>query len=89
MKTLVVVLMIIGIIFVAIGFIKTNQNCPPPIIQYRYIPKTFNEEQNTQIPILSIYGKMFSDASPWQENVGYATSNFDKNLRKPENTYVR
>jgi len=81
MKTLIITLMIVGIIFIAIGYINTNQNCPPPIVQYRYIPRTFDEEQNNQLPILSVYGKMFDNPTPWQNNAGYA-NNFDTNLIK-------
>tara|TARA_B110000967_G_C18825345_1_gene531021 strand:+ start:928 stop:1185 length:258 start_codon:yes stop_codon:yes gene_type:complete len=75
MKSLVVVLLIISIIFVAVGYIKSNQKCPPPIVQFRYIPKTFKEEQSTSIPILSQYGSMFKNRSPWQESVGYISNN--------------
>ena len=72
MKALVFLLMFIGFVFVVIGFVKTNQECPPPIVQFRYIPKTFNEEQNVQVPVSSIFGKMFNDITPWQEKAGYA-----------------
>jgi hypothetical protein len=74
MKSLVFLFMLIGFVFVVIGFVKTNQQCPPPIVQFRYIPKTFNEEQNVQVPVTAVFGKMFNDASPWQETVGYATN---------------
>jgi hypothetical protein len=72
MKALVFLLMFVGFVFVVIGFVKTNQECPPPIVQFRYIPKTFNEEQNVRVPVTSIFGKMFSDITPWQEKAGYA-----------------
>ena len=72
MKTLVFLLMFIGFVFVVIGFVKTNQTCPPPIVQFRYIPKTFNEEQNVQVPVTSIFSKMFNNTTPWQERAGYA-----------------
>ena len=78
MKALVFLLMFIGFVFVVIGFVKTNQECPPPIVQFRYIPKTFNEEQTVQKPITAVFGSMFNDASPWQESVGYATNKDDK-----------
>ena len=74
MKSLVVVLLIISIIFVAVGYIKSNQKCPPPIVQFRYIPRTFKEEQSTSIPILSQFGSMFKNRSPWQESVGYISN---------------
>jgi hypothetical protein len=72
MKALVFLLMFIGFVFVVIGFVKTNQTCPPPIVQFRYIPKTFNEEQNVQVPVTAIFSKMFNDTTPWQDRAGYA-----------------
>lgn len=79
MKSIVFLLMLVGFVFIVIGFVKTNQQCPPPIVQFRYIPKTFNEEQSVQTPLTSIFGTMFDKSSPWQEAVGYATAdNNDK-----------
>jgi hypothetical protein len=72
MKALVFLLMFIGFVFVVIGFVKTNQTCPPPIVQFRYIPKTFNEEQNVQVPVMAIFSKMFNNTTPWQDRAGYA-----------------
>ena len=86
MKSLVFLFMLIGFVFIAIGFIKTNQQCPPPIIQFRYIPKTFNEEQNSQVPLTSIFGKMFNDSSPWQQSVSLSTQDEQNNNNvKPNN----
>jgi len=67
MKALVFLLMFIGFVFVVIGFVKTNQTCPPPIVQYRYIPKIFNEEQNVKVPVTAIFSKMFNDTTPCQD----------------------
>ena len=78
MKSIVFLLMLVGFVFVVIGFVKTNQECPPPIVQFRYIPKTFNEEQTVQKPVTAVFGTMFNDASPWQESVGFATNKGNK-----------
>ena len=34
MKSLVLLLLLIGITFMIMGYVKTNQQCPPPIIKY-------------------------------------------------------
>lgn len=52
-----------------IGYIKTNQKCPPPIIEYRYYPKTFNQQMESETPVSMIFGKMFSDKTPWIRNL--------------------
>ena len=47
MKSIILLLAIIGIIIVCSGYIQNNLQCPPPIVQYRYIEKTFDQEQDT------------------------------------------
>ena len=67
MKTLILLLAIAGIIFVASGYVNSNLQCPPPKIEYRYVTKSFNDEQNDRQPLMSIAGisNMFNEDSPW------------------------
>ena len=65
MRSIILLFLFIGIIFMVIGYIKTNQKCPPPIVEYRYYPKTFNQQMENEVPISMIYGKMFKDKTPW------------------------
>ena len=65
MKSLILLLIFVGVIFMTIGYIKSNQMCPPPIVKFRYYPKTFEQEMNNPVPVLSIFGKMFSENQPW------------------------
>lgn len=76
MKSIILLLAMIGIIMIAVGYIQNNLQCPPPRIEYRYIPKTFTEEQNSQTPLLAIAGikSMFEDDTPWIQTNSYATS---------------
>ena len=69
MRSLIILLFLIGVIMIVYDIQKDN--CPPPRIEYRYIPKTFEEEQLEQLPILGIYGDLFTKATPWTESVGY------------------
>lgn len=79
MKSIILLFMLIGVIFIAVGYVKTNEQCPPPVVEYRYIPKTFEDEQNELTPLFSVFGKMFTNASPWQNYVGYSSeNNFNK-----------
>ena len=59
------ILVIIGIIFCIIGVTESYYSCPPNITTYRYIPRTFKEEQDSPIPITEIFNSMFNDPSPW------------------------
>lgn len=75
MKSIILVMAIIGIILIAVGYVKNNLQCPPPKIEYRYISKTFDDEQNVNTPILSVGGmySMFENDSPWIADNSYAT----------------
>ena len=76
MKSIVLVLAMVGIILLAVGYVKSNLQCPPQKIEYRYISKTFEDDQNVNTPILSVNGmySMFEDDSAWIQNRSYASS---------------
>jgi hypothetical protein len=65
MKSLVFLLMLIGFVFITIGVVRSNQHCPPPKVQYRYIPKTFEQQQREEPHLTSTYRDMFEKDSPW------------------------
>jgi hypothetical protein len=75
MKAIILLIAMIGIVMIAAGFIQNNLQCPPPRVEFRYIPKTFNEEQQVHTPLLSMSGiyDMFEKDSPWIEERSYAT----------------
>jgi hypothetical protein len=81
MKAVVLILALIGIILLSVGYVKSNLQCPPPKIEYRYIPKTFDDEQDVHTPVLSVGGmySMFEDDSPWIQDRSYATSDVKYN----------
>jgi hypothetical protein len=81
MNSFVFLFLLIGIMMMFIGYLKSNQSCPPPIVEYRYIPRSFEDEQVLETPVLSIFGKMFSDVSPWEREVGYSTFSEQTTLR--------
>ena len=76
MKSIILILAVIGIICIAAGYIQNNLQCPPPRIQYRYIDKTFEQEQNNTEPILSVAGmsSMFENSDPWMQVNGSISS---------------
>jgi hypothetical protein len=66
MNPILLLLLIIGITFVATAFVKAQSKCPPPKIIYRYIPKNtldvqFGEDNNPS----DIYKDMFLKSNPW------------------------
>lgn len=76
MKSLILFFFFLGIIFIVMG--QNNNSCPPPRVEYRYIPRTFDQEQYDRTPILATYGKLFTEASPWEESIGYPGTFFNK-----------
>lgn len=77
MKSIILIFALVGIILFVSGYVKSNLQCPPPRIEYRYIPKTFDDDQNVNTPILSISGmyKMFENDDAWIQDNSYATFN--------------
>jgi hypothetical protein len=58
-------LMTIGLIFVTINLTIMYKECPEEKIVYRYIPRTFEEEQSEPVPPSEIYYDLFNNPSPW------------------------
>jgi len=77
MKSIILILALIGIILFAVGYVKSNLQCPPTKVEYRYINKSFEDEQNVRTPILSLSGMytMFEDDDAWTQDNSYATFN--------------
>ena len=81
-RFIVLVLILVGIIFIVIELTKSYNTCPEKQIEYRYLPRTFKEEQESSVPINDIYGTMFDQASPW---VGSFTKQENMRVLRDEN----
>jgi len=64
-KSFVLLLFLIGIILIVIGYTKSKMKCPPPKIEYRFVPRSFYEEQLSPDNISLRFQNMFSQNSPW------------------------
>ena len=65
MKFLLITLLFLGFMFIVVGYIQAKQQCPPAKIEYRYVPRTFVEEQEDPTPVTEIFAKMFFEPTPW------------------------
>lgn len=67
MRIVLITLLIISLTLIVIGYLRSNQlnKCPPPRVEYRYIPRTFEEEQMDPTSVTEIHSKMFFEKSPW------------------------
>jgi hypothetical protein len=67
--------MILSILTLTIGIIliiltlKNDKVCPPPKIQYRFVPRTFKEEQESPVKVTEIFSSMFEKPSPFLNRV--------------------
>jgi len=45
MRSFAILLLLIGIVMVVIGYTTVQIKCPPPRIEYRFLPRSFLDEQ--------------------------------------------
>lgn len=57
--------MFVAVIMIFVGYINATHHCPPRKIEYRYVPRTFIEEQEDPTPVTDIFAKMFFTQQPW------------------------
>ena len=67
MKAIIILLSFIGIVSIVIGYINQIKTCPPAKVEYRYIPRTFEDEQNDPVKVTQLFKNMF-DA--WTRGTG-------------------
>ena len=63
------IILITGIILVVIAFLQYLKNCPPERIEYRFVPRTFKENQEDPIQVSEVFEGMFQKPSPYMQRV--------------------
>ena len=69
MRSIVLFFTFLGVIFITIGYVKSNMKCPPPIVKFQYVPYSFKQEKKKKKPVSATFGSMFEKDSPWVNNV--------------------
>jgi len=84
-KAIIALILFIGILFMVIEIVKIDAGLvkKDPKIIYRYIPRTFEEEQEDPILISDIFETMFSQPSPWVGSI----RTYDKRKQEKINKY--
>ena len=60
------ILFLVGIFMFVLGYQQQKlRQIPKERIVYRYIPRTFDEEQQNPVKVSHIFSKMFQESSPW------------------------
>ena len=65
MKSIVILLFLIGVVMIMVGYTRQYSICPNPRIEYRYIPRTFYDEQLSSENVLKQFSSMFQDTNQW------------------------
>lgn len=66
-KSIILLILFVGILFITIEVVKIYIESlkVQPKTEYRYIPRTFEEEQLEPVYASEIFDTMFSAPSPW------------------------
>jgi len=67
LKSVSFFLLFTGLVLISVGYVRSQSSTPPPRVEFRYVPRTFEQEQDVPIPVLSVFGKMFGDRDPWSK----------------------
>lgn len=72
-----------GILCITVGYINQIKKCPPPQVEYRYIPRTFKQEQDNPVPISLLFRNMFEEPSTWVAGTKiYGKANANSNINR-------
>jgi hypothetical protein len=87
-KAIVILLFIVGISLIISNFKEMNDKLnekinEEPKVVYRYIPRTFEEEQMDPVLVTDIFQTMFSQPSPWIGSI----RNYDRRRQEKINKY--
>lgn len=63
--------------------IKTKYDTSEKVIEYRYIPRTFEEEQDSPVYPSELFETMFSQPSPWVLSI----RDYDRKKQEKINQY--
>lgn len=71
MKSLIIILTFLGIIGIAVGYVNQIKKCPPSKVEYRYIPRTFEQDQENPVKVIEMYNSMFMQPTPWVRGINF------------------
>ena len=64
MRSIALLLLLLGIVAITIGYTKIKIKCPPPRIEYRYIPRSLLDEQLDSQTLKNV-SDIFDNSDPW------------------------
>ena len=74
LKSVSFFLLFMGIILISIGYLRSENRSRPPRVEYRYVPRSFQEEQSENAPLMSIFGNLFNKRDPLLRRNGFVNT---------------
>jgi hypothetical protein len=69
-KKALIILICVGVVCLVLGISSKSGKDPKTEIVYRYIPRTFDEEQEEPVFVTDIFKTMFSQPGVWEAGLG-------------------
>ena len=69
MRSLATLLLLAGIVAITIGYTRTTATCPPPRVEYRYVPRKYIDEQMDSSSASEVMTDMATTATPYNDSV--------------------
>lgn len=83
MNSIGVFFLYVGILMIFTGYSKQLSDVTPePIIEYRYIPRTFEQEQENPVKVSQLFSSMFTDQSIWMSGYRLGGTSGKKDAHK-------
>ncbi len=74
-KKIVALIIVLGLILLIVQLSKLSVVCPPSEIIYRYVPRTFEEENAEPVNVTDIFKTMFSQPGVWEQGFNNTVDN--------------
>lgn len=84
-KALVIIIIFVGLMMIIIDVARINAGLvdKEPKIIYRYVPRTFEEEELSPVYVTDIFGVMFSSPDSWLTSI----KSYDERKQEKINQY--
>ena len=71
-KNIFLIFIFIGILMIIVDYVKksTESKCPQNKIIYKYIPRSFKEQQEDPIMVSEVFDDLFKQPTPWISSIG-------------------
>lgn len=58
-------ILLVGAVIAMIGASRQTAAPAPPRVEYRFVPRTFREEQEAPVKVSHLFAPMFTQPNPW------------------------